>query len=66
VGFVGAGRMGLPMVERLAAADTDLPVLARRAEVRDALGTAANSQLVASAVRLGDGLGIARAHCWMH
>jgi hypothetical protein len=32
-GLVGAGRTGLPMVERLAAADTDLLVLARRADV---------------------------------
>jgi 3-hydroxyisobutyrate dehydrogenase-like beta-hydroxyacid dehydrogenase len=32
VGFVGAGRMGLPMVERLAAAGQDLVVYARRAE----------------------------------
>ena len=32
VGFVGAGRMGLPMVERLAAAGHDLVVYARRAE----------------------------------
>ena len=33
VGFVGAGRMGFPMVERLAAAGHDLVVYARRAEV---------------------------------
>src|SRR5260370_10342778 len=32
VGFVGAGRMGFPMVERLAAAGHDLVVYARRAE----------------------------------
>lgn len=32
VGFVGAGRMGMPMVERLAAAGHDLVVYARRAE----------------------------------
>jgi 3-hydroxyisobutyrate dehydrogenase-like beta-hydroxyacid dehydrogenase len=37
VGFVGAGRMGLPMVERLAAAGHDLVVFARRAETRAAL-----------------------------
>ena len=34
VGFVGAGRMGLPMVERLAAAGHDLVVYARRAETQ--------------------------------
>ena len=32
VGFVGAGRMGFPMVERLAAAGHDLVVYARRPE----------------------------------
>src|SRR5580693_1861526 len=32
VGFVGAGRMGFPMVERLAAAGHELVVYARRAE----------------------------------
>ena len=32
IGFVGAGRMGLPMVERLAAAGHELVVYARRAE----------------------------------
>ena len=37
IGFVGAGRMGLPMVERLAAAGHDLVVYARRPELRDAL-----------------------------
>jgi 3-hydroxyisobutyrate dehydrogenase-like beta-hydroxyacid dehydrogenase len=37
IGFVGAGRMGLPMVERLAAAGHDLVVYARRPETREAL-----------------------------
>ncbi len=37
VGFVGAGRMGLPMVERLAAAGHDVVAHARRPEARDAL-----------------------------
>jgi 3-hydroxyisobutyrate dehydrogenase-like beta-hydroxyacid dehydrogenase len=37
VGFVGAGRMGFPMVERLAAAGHDLVVYARRPEVKYAL-----------------------------
>ncbi len=37
VGFVGAGRMGLPMVARLAAAEHDLVVYARRPETRAAL-----------------------------
>jgi len=38
VGFVGAGRMGLPMVERLAAAGHDLVVYARRPELAASLG----------------------------
>jgi 3-hydroxyisobutyrate dehydrogenase-like beta-hydroxyacid dehydrogenase len=37
IGFVGAGRMGLPMVERLAAAGHDLVVYGRRPETRAAL-----------------------------
>ena len=37
VGFVGAGRMGLPMVERLAAAGHDLVVHARNPETQAAL-----------------------------
>jgi len=37
VGFVGAGRMGFPMVERLAAAGHDLVVYARRAEAAASL-----------------------------
>jgi 3-hydroxyisobutyrate dehydrogenase-like beta-hydroxyacid dehydrogenase len=37
VGFVGAGRMGMPMVERLAAGGHDLVVYARRAEAKDVL-----------------------------
>ena len=37
IGFVGAGRMGMPMVERLAAAGHDLVVYARRAEAEHAL-----------------------------
>lgn len=37
VGFVGAGRMGFPMVERLAATEHDLVVFARRPEVAAAL-----------------------------
>ena len=37
IGFVGAGRMGFPMVERLAAAGHDLVVYARRAETKAAL-----------------------------
>ena len=40
VGFVGAGRMGLPMVERLAAAGHDLVVYARRAEAAGRPGPA--------------------------
>jgi 3-hydroxyisobutyrate dehydrogenase-like beta-hydroxyacid dehydrogenase len=37
IGFVGAGRMGLAMVERLAAAGHDLVVYVRRPETRAAL-----------------------------
>ncbi|MCD4524263.1 NAD(P)-dependent oxidoreductase [Nocardioides sp. cx-173] len=37
VGFVGAGRMGLPMVERMHAAGVDLIVYARRPEAAAAL-----------------------------
>jgi len=37
VGFVGAGRMGFPMVERLAAAGHDMVVYARRPEASNAL-----------------------------
>lgn len=35
VAFVGAGQMGMPMVERLVGAGHDVMVMARRAEVRD-------------------------------
>lgn len=35
IGFVGAGRMGLPMVRRLAAAGHEVRVVVRRSEVRD-------------------------------
>jgi len=48
VGFVGAGRMGLPMVERLVAAGHDLIVHARRAEsaaVLERLGVRAAAEL---------------------
>jgi 3-hydroxyisobutyrate dehydrogenase len=37
IGFVGAGRMGFPMVERLASAGHDLVVYARRAEAEASL-----------------------------
>lgn len=39
IGFVGPGRLGGPMVERLAAAGHDLVVHARRPEIREQLGT---------------------------
>ena len=48
VGFVGAGRMGFPMVERLAAAGHDLVVHARRPEAAaslDRLGVRSTSEL---------------------
>jgi 3-hydroxyisobutyrate dehydrogenase-like beta-hydroxyacid dehydrogenase len=35
IGFIGAGQLGEPMVSRLLAADRDVLVYARRAEVRD-------------------------------
>jgi 3-hydroxyisobutyrate dehydrogenase-like beta-hydroxyacid dehydrogenase len=52
IGFVGAGRMGLAMVERLAAAGHDLVVYVRRPETRAALeqlGVAHTSELRAAA-----------------
>lgn len=52
VGFVGAGRMGFPMVERLAAAGHDLVVYARRPEAAaslDRLGVRSTSELTEAA-----------------
>ena len=52
VGFVGAGRMGLPMVERLAAAGHELVVYARRAESAaslERLGVRPTSELAEAA-----------------
>jgi 3-hydroxyisobutyrate dehydrogenase-like beta-hydroxyacid dehydrogenase len=52
VGFVGAGRMGLPMVERLAAAGLDPLVYARRPEAAadlDRLGVRHTSELAEAA-----------------
>jgi len=40
VGFVGAGRMGMPMIERIAAAGMDLTVFVRRAEVAETVAAA--------------------------
>jgi len=40
VGFVGAGRMGRPMVDRLVAAGHEVTVLGRTAQSRDSLGAA--------------------------
>jgi 3-hydroxyisobutyrate dehydrogenase-like beta-hydroxyacid dehydrogenase len=48
IGFVGPGRLGWPMVERLATAGHDLTVHARRQEVRaavEAMGVAATEDL---------------------
>ncbi len=56
VGFVGAGRMGLPMVERLAAAGRDLVVYARRPESAadlDRLGVHHTSELAEVAADAG-------------
>lgn len=52
IGFVGAGRMGLPMVKRLAAAGHDLTVYARRSQTRaelDQLGIGHTGELAAAA-----------------
>jgi 3-hydroxyisobutyrate dehydrogenase-like beta-hydroxyacid dehydrogenase len=40
LGFIGAGRMGRPMVDRLVAAGHDVSVLGRTKEARDDLETA--------------------------
>ncbi|MCU4184056.1 NAD(P)-dependent oxidoreductase [Acidiferrimicrobium sp. IK] len=40
VGFIGAGQMGMPMVERIHGAGLDVSVFARRAEVVEALTAA--------------------------
>jgi 3-hydroxyisobutyrate dehydrogenase-like beta-hydroxyacid dehydrogenase len=56
VGFVGAGRMGLPMVERLAAAGHDLVVYVRRPETRAALaelGVRSTAELAEAAAGAG-------------
>jgi 3-hydroxyisobutyrate dehydrogenase-like beta-hydroxyacid dehydrogenase len=56
IGFVGAGRMGMPMVERLAAAGHDVVVYARREETRSALaglGVATTDQLDEAAAGVG-------------
>jgi 3-hydroxyisobutyrate dehydrogenase-like beta-hydroxyacid dehydrogenase len=56
IGFVGAGRMGLPMVERLAAAGHDLVVYARRPETRATLtrlGVKHTSELPEAAAEAG-------------
>jgi 3-hydroxyisobutyrate dehydrogenase-like beta-hydroxyacid dehydrogenase len=52
VGFVGAGRMGRPMVDRLVAAGHEVRVLARSGESRDALA-AAGAHPVPDAARAG-------------
>jgi len=52
VGFVGAGRMGMPMVERLAATEADLVVYARRPEAQaelDRLGVRHTAELAQAA-----------------
>ncbi len=52
VGFVGAGRMGMPMVERLAATEADLVVYARRPEAQatlDGLGVRHTADLAEAA-----------------
>ncbi len=52
VGFVGAGRMGFPMVARLAAAGHELMVYARRAEAAadlERLGVRSTSELTEAA-----------------
>jgi 3-hydroxyisobutyrate dehydrogenase-like beta-hydroxyacid dehydrogenase len=56
VGFIGAGRMGAPMVRRLTAAGHDVRALGRTAEKRDAVATlgAAPVNTVIHAVRGAD------------
>lgn len=57
VGFVGAGRMGMPMVERLAAAGHDLVVYARRAETKAAV-TGLGVRHTADLAEAADGVGV--------
>ncbi|MBX7434948.1 NAD(P)-dependent oxidoreductase [Mycobacterium sp. Y57] len=54
VGFVGAGRMGAPMVRRLAEAGQDVRVLGRSTEKRDAI-TELGGQPVADLAEVADG-----------
>jgi 3-hydroxyisobutyrate dehydrogenase-like beta-hydroxyacid dehydrogenase len=53
VGFIGAGRIGMPMVERLRGAGHSVRVYARRPEVRARLGEL-DAQLVATVEQLGE------------
>ncbi len=55
VGFVGAGRMGRPMVDRLLAAGHPVRVLARSAEAGDALA-AAGAEVVGEVDEVGAGV----------
>jgi 3-hydroxyisobutyrate dehydrogenase-like beta-hydroxyacid dehydrogenase len=52
IGFVGAGRIGSPMAQRLAGAGAEVTVYARRADVRDELA-AKGCRTVASLAELG-------------
>ena len=57
IGFIGPGRMGRPMLERLAAAGHDVTVLIRSPRARTAAeagGAAASAETVAEAVRDAD------------
>ena len=54
VGFVGAGRMGRPMVERLVTAGHEVHVLGRTPEARDSLREAGATP-VESAAAVADG-----------
>ena len=53
VGFVGAGQIGLPMIEMLAGAGADVVAYARRPEVRDAIRDV-GARAVAEPAGLGD------------
>jgi 3-hydroxyisobutyrate dehydrogenase-like beta-hydroxyacid dehydrogenase len=57
VGFVGAGRMGRPMVDRLVAAGHEVRVLARSEQAREAL-TAAGARPVGTVTDTADGAAV--------
>ncbi|WP_216911036.1 NAD(P)-dependent oxidoreductase [Nocardia noduli] len=56
VAFVGAGRMGLPMVRRLSAAGESVRVLARSDSTREAVGGIARAVAVSTVTEAVDGV----------